>query len=83
MSSRVRLARNLAGGDDETEVDDLVHHFTVALHLLQSLEPVGVGARDLAECLSLQLKVMDPQDEEAQAVRDVALAICKRWGGSA
>jgi hypothetical protein len=28
----------------------------VALRLLQSLEPVGVGARHLAECLTLQLK---------------------------
>ena len=38
------LARGLAG-DDEDQVEDLVHHFTVALRLLQSLEPTGVGAR--------------------------------------
>ena len=40
------LARGLAG-DDEEQVEDLVHHFTVALGLLHSLEPAGVGARDL------------------------------------
>jgi len=49
------LAQGLAG-DDWEQVEDLVHHFTVALGLLHSLEPVGVGARDLAECLRLQIK---------------------------
>ena len=46
------LALGLAG-DDEAQLEELVHHFTMALHLLQSLEPVGVGARDLTECLRL------------------------------
>ena len=52
------LADSLAGAGDQQEVEDLVHHFTVALGLLQSLEPAGVGARDLRECLSLQLRAM-------------------------
>ncbi len=30
------------------------------LHQVQSYDPVGVGARDLAECLRLQLRGMDP-----------------------
>lgn len=30
------------------------------LRIVQSLEPAGVGARDLAECLSLQLAQQDP-----------------------
>jgi len=53
-----RLESLAAGltGDDLEQQEDLVHHFTVALGLLQSLDPVGVGARDLAECLRLQLK---------------------------
>ncbi|MDP7637065.1 MAG: RNA polymerase factor sigma-54 [Phycisphaerae bacterium] len=38
-----------------------------ALQLIQTLEPVGVGARDLKECLTLQLQA------EAQAGRDVSL----------
>jgi RNA polymerase sigma-54 factor len=41
------LARSLAG-DDLEQIEELVHRFTVALRLLQSLEPAGVGARDLA-----------------------------------
>jgi RNA polymerase sigma-54 factor len=69
------LAASLAGSDDYEQIDELVHRFTVALGLLQSLEPVGVGARDLAECLRIQIKawLQDyPQDDVAQA----ALAIC-------
>ena len=72
------LARSLAGSDDETEIEDLVHHFTVALHLLQSLEPVGVGARDLGECLRLQLQVIPADTEERAHVRACALSICKQ-----
>lgn len=39
-----------------------------ALTLLQSLEPTGVGARDLAECLALQIGPAEPQ-------RDLVLRI--------
>ncbi len=52
------LAEGLAGSHDPEQIEDLVHHFTVALGLLQNLEPVGVGARNLGECLSLQLRAM-------------------------
>lgn len=38
------------------ELDD----FRMGLRFLQSLDPPGVGARDLAECLDLQLKFADP-----------------------
>ena len=50
------LAQSLGDPEDIEQQDELVHRFTVALNLLQSLEPTGVGARDLAECLSLQVK---------------------------
>jgi RNA polymerase sigma-54 factor len=72
------LAEGLAGEDAE-QVEQLVHHFTVAFHLLQSLEPVGVGARHLAECLSLQLRSLLAQGGTAlapEAVLQVALRIC-------
>src|SRR5450830_150571 len=54
----ISLAEGLAGTDDVEQIEQLVHHFTVALHLLQSLEPAGVGARHLAECLTLQLQTL-------------------------
>jgi RNA polymerase sigma-54 factor len=38
----------------EIEADEL----SIALKHLQCMEPAGVGARDAAECLSLQLKVL-------------------------
>ncbi|WP_295548750.1 RNA polymerase factor sigma-54 [uncultured Pseudacidovorax sp.] len=73
------LASALAG-DDNDEFDELVHHFQVALGLLQSLDPLGVGARDLGECLAIQLRAgADEDDSEAEdQVRKVALAICKQ-----
>ena len=69
------LAEGLAG-DDEEECEELEHRLTMALHLLQSLEPTGVGARDLAECLRLQLKAMIDLQPEVEEVRGVALKIC-------
>ena len=82
------LAAGLAGEDaDHEEIESLVHHFTVGLRLLQSLEPAGVGARDLAECLTLQVRALQHAAEEglpgvaladmaSPAVLDAALAIC-------
>lgn len=65
--------------DDVDEQAQLLHHFTVALSLLQTLEPVGVGARDLAQCLTLQLKALQTleslDDARAKWV-DVGLRIC-------
>ncbi len=84
--SLVSLAQGLAGTDDEEQLEDLVHHFTVALSLLQSLEPAGVGARDLGECLSLQLrarlKVLRDEDDDLPvndpqtSLLEAALRIC-------
>ena len=71
------LATNLAGSDDPEQLDELVHRFTVALRLLQSLEPAGVGARDLAECLTLQLHAMNQDEEGDPAVVQTALRICR------
>ena len=68
------LAAGLAPGDLEQQ-EQVVHHFTVALGLLHHLEPVGVGARSLAECLSLQLRAMG-QGAAADAPCHTALAIC-------
>lgn len=59
--------------DDDEQRDALLERLAVALKWLQSLEPVGVGARDLPECLTLQLRAQ--QRCEAQAV---AIIICKQ-----
>jgi RNA polymerase sigma-54 factor len=41
------------------------------LGIVQSLEPAGVGARNLGECIALQLKQLDPQTP----ARDLALRV--------
>jgi len=73
--SLLSLAQGLAG-EDEEQIEELQERFQMALHLLHSLEPVGVGARHLGECLTLQLKALTPSSEEAMGVRDCALRIC-------
>src|SRR4051812_25865438 len=70
------LAAGLAGDDIEQQ-EELVHRFTVALGLLQSLDPPGVGARSLAECLMLQLRTLQ-QDAPGDDVFDVAIRVCKQ-----
>ena len=60
------LARSLTGEDPEHE-EAMVAHFALALRLLQSLEPTGVGARNMAECLRLQLHAL-----QAEAMRGAA-----------
>ncbi|MBK7000450.1 MAG: RNA polymerase factor sigma-54 [Rhodoferax sp.] len=65
------------------QVEDLQHHFTVALRLLQSLEPSGVGARDLAECLRLQLKArlndaLAAPDPKQRMLLELALCMCEQ-----
>ncbi len=72
------LAASLAGTDDPEQLDELVHRLTVALRLLQSLDPAGVGARGLAECLALQLQALDREEESDPEVIQAALCICRQ-----
>ncbi len=59
--------------------EELMHRLTMALGLLQSLEPAGVGARDLAECLALQLHARAQPGAPADAeLARVALAMCRQ-----
>ena len=77
------LAHTLAAGDAEAFAG-LVPRFTVALQRLQQMEPTGVGARNLAECLRLQLQArLDDAEEgfseitpKCAATLHTALRIC-------
>lgn len=70
--SLASLAAGLAGNDME-QAEELEQRFAMALKLLHHMEPAGVGARNLAECLGLQL--LDRKDcEETRA----AIAMCKQ-----
>ncbi|MGV8805003.1 MAG: RNA polymerase factor sigma-54 [Polaromonas sp.] len=74
--SLASLAAGLAAGEGEhadEQAQELAQQFAIALALLQHMEPAGVGARTLAECLSLQLR--DAPDGPATRT---ALAICRQ-----
>ncbi|MFC2171652.1 RNA polymerase factor sigma-54 [Acidobacteriota bacterium] len=49
-----------------------------ALKLVQSLDPVGVGARDLQECLLIQLKYLDLDESPAEQIITEHLDLLKR-----
>ncbi|MCU0833239.1 MAG: RNA polymerase factor sigma-54 [Chromatiaceae bacterium] len=55
--------------DDEIDIEEVL----AVLHRIQSLDPPGVGARDLRECLLLQLRQL-PADTRS---RDAAIAVCE------
>jgi len=62
------LVEQLAGSDPE-EREELQERLQVALALLQSLDPPGVAARSLSECLLLQLRQHPPHPRLALARR--------------
>jgi RNA polymerase sigma-54 factor len=62
------LAALLSDVQPLVESDELL----AALRLVQSLEPAGVGARDLAECLDLQLAVLPLETPGVELARRVA-----------
>jgi RNA polymerase sigma-54 factor len=51
----------------EATLDDVQRVLTI----VQSLEPAGVGARSLGECIALQLKQLDPETP----ARDIAMRV--------
>ena len=68
------IAAQLAGASaDAEQLEELVARLQCALRWLQSLEPCGVGASNLVECLTLQLRRL-PRSE----VQAVAIIICKQ-----
>ncbi len=68
------IAAQLAGADASAdEIEELTARLQCGLRWVQSMEPCGVGAHDLVECLTLQLRQM-PRSE-AQAI---AIIICKQ-----
>jgi RNA polymerase sigma-54 factor len=69
-----RLAEVLGiEGDDERE--ELRGRLQCGLNFLQSMEPTGVGARSLGECLCLQLRQKPPPKSTAVTLL-AALKIC-------
>lgn len=61
----IEAYRHLRGGGKTTT---LTQALMEAIQLLQGLDPVGVGARSLEECLALQVRA-DPTYSEARGLR--------------
>ncbi len=60
---------------DTFEATDLTpEEIEVVLHRVQSLDPPGVGARNLRECLLIQLRHLP----EGTGIRDPAIEVCDR-----
>ncbi len=57
---------------EEYEIDPL--ELSTALKLIQHLDPPGIGARDLAECLSLQVRALPEETPH----RDLALMLVEQ-----
>jgi RNA polymerase sigma-54 factor len=69
IAERVADALGLRGLDAREE---LLDQLRCGLKWLQSMEPTGVGALNLGDCLCLQLK-----QQPASPARDCAMAICR------
>ena len=65
------IAAELVDGEDQRE--ELLERLQCALKWLQNMEPLGVGARNLSECLILQLRCL-PRSE----AQIIAIMICKQ-----
>ncbi len=70
------LAQALAPDADPEQIEELIDLLSTGLRLVQSFDPPGVAARDLPECLRLQLQRL-PGD----TCREQALALCRAEGG--
>jgi len=59
----------------ETVNNDLeevvIEEIEAVLKIIQSLEPTGVGARDIKECLSIQLKQYAPEIPEVKKAKEI------------
>ena len=62
----------VADPQDAEQVTEVLSRLQCALNWLQSMEPTGVGARDLTDCLCLQLR-MQPRSETQM----IAILVCK------
>jgi RNA polymerase sigma-54 factor len=67
------IVAELIGDENPEAAEDLLDRLQCALKWLQSMEPAGVGARNLSECLILQLRLL-PRSEGQM----IAIIVCKQ-----
>lgn len=54
--------------EEAFETDEVV----AVLHCIQNFDPLGIGGRDLAETLQLQLRVLDPETPYLKQAKEIA-----------
>jgi len=72
IAERLAASMGLDGDEFADDRQELADRLRCALKWLQNLEPTGVGASSLGECLTLQLRELPPS-----AARKVAIRICQ------
>lgn len=60
--------RQMAEEDEDLEIDEI----EAVLHQIQNFDPIGVGARDLSECLGLQLRLYASDTPGLETARQLA-----------
>jgi RNA polymerase sigma-54 factor len=68
LSCKLEEIQQALGKNHAIEMDEI----EAVLHQIQNYDPLGVGARDLAECLRLQMKVLPPDLPDLMAARQLA-----------
>ncbi len=57
LTCSLQEVQQLLDQGEEVEIDEI----EAVLHQIQNFDPIGVAARDLGECLRLQLRTLDPE----------------------
>lgn len=77
LETDLETVQQILGGEGEVGVDEI----EAVLHWIQQCDPVGVGARDLRECLLIQLRLVDddhPQRADALRVVETGMQYLAR-----
>jgi RNA polymerase sigma-54 factor len=72
LACKLEEIQQLLAKDQELELDEI----EAVLHQIQNFDPIGIGARDLSECLQLQLRALDPQTPFLEEARELATPNC-------
>jgi RNA polymerase sigma-54 factor len=68
LSCKLEEIQQALGKNLPIEIDEV----EAVLHQIQNFDPLGVGARDLAECLRLQMKLLPAETPGLKAAMDMA-----------
>ncbi|BAV34503.1 RNA polymerase factor sigma-54 [Sulfuricaulis limicola] len=71
LSCKLEEIQQALGKNHAIEMDEI----EAVLHQIQNFDPLGVGARDLAECLRLQMKVLPPDLPDLKAATELATPV--------